>query len=707
MKFLPLKNQGATRRTQRASEYFIAIVAYFRKALLSTIKLPIWASILVAIFATIVTWRYRPWMPSVFFGDDLANYVSFLDGNFASTPFQALTDVYSQKYRPVFALAIGGLFKLFGQQISLYLAANVLIHALSALLIFAIAFKLSRGNILVSFMSATLAATSRFALYQVTQVTGLLEGMGLLIFLAMIYCLIQFVQGDESAQARSLFHLHCSICFELLLVHTHERYIVVVPWIAILLLLTRNFNLLSTAHRKLAIFFAIIPVIITTLYKKIVLHSAFFIGTGGTPIQIDYNGAKHRLIEGILSLFGFNYGPEYLVGRSIASNPNTFGWQMALLFTVGWITILVLAGRCMWRGTQNCKVQLSLLFPFMLCILIVLLLLPPVMTIRMEQRWLLQPFLILLMIAAWSAGTINSRTKQLGALVFTTLAIAAFFADSYITKSFSNIFFVYSSNIASVIKRDVIESTPSSKESLIFVAGNDVCDWVLIHGEFFRIYGGHKRAIKCIESIYQPPTDFDSKGNKKFDFFVIRPDEGALDITDEMYASHNEMQYIDFLTMFNKGRINDSRHVDTPSGKGVSILPWDTPIGRIRSLTVISGFSYTYDKLLIDKNSALRFEVGMTYPAPEPARAAVQVIGNDGTLETVYSMNLPPQINKTGRINLSKVSIPLDRFSGQEISIMFNVDTPGSDQSGHWVAFARPRIVHVNEAYQDDRSMIY
>ena len=102
--------------------------------------------------------------------------------------------------------------------------------------------------------------------------------------------------------------------------------------------------------------------------------------------------------------------------------------------------------------------------------------------------------------AAWSVGTLEKRTKQLSVVVFVALAISSFAVDSYISKSFSNIFFVYSARAADVIKRDVVDADPSSKGPLIFVAGADICNWVLIKGEFFRLYGGRMRSVECIEN---------------------------------------------------------------------------------------------------------------------------------------------------------------------------------------------------------------
>ena len=196
-----------------------------------------------------------------------------------------------------------GLFGLFGQQISLYLAFNILLHALSALIVFALAFRLSRGSIYVALTAAILATTSRLALYQVTQVTGLLEGIGQLVFLSMIYCLLRFDQLVGRLNSHSLFFAYSAIFAVFLLVHTHERYFVVIPWIVSMFLLTPKFKCLSPTQRKVIIALSLMPALFNVLYKKFILHAPFFVGTGGSHIQIDVHGI---LIRRRLPCQGYN-----------------------------------------------------------------------------------------------------------------------------------------------------------------------------------------------------------------------------------------------------------------------------------------------------------------------------------------------------------------------------------------------------------------
>jgi len=638
--------------------------------------------------------RYSQWIPTVFFGDDLQNYIYFLNGDFASTLTQSLFGQFSEKYRPVFQLIIGRLFGLFGPKIDLYFIVNFAIHTLSALIVFAIAFRLSQRSILVGCMSAILAVTTRFALYQVTQVTGLLEGIGHILFVTIIYLLIRFEQEERKMSARIFTFVFFVLFLEFLIVHTHERYIVIVPWIVFMFLLISNFKLFTITQRVFIIGIAIAPAIINIVAKKLLFHTSFFVGPAAIPMKIDLHQMQTRFVEAFLSIFGFNYGPGHLVGRSIALNPDTFGWQMALLFTLGWLILLVLAVTRKLSAIPCHDVKFRSNWPFMFLALIGLLLLPPVMTIRIEQRWLVQPFLILIMISAWATGTLENRLKSLGIAVFTVLSVASFSVDSYLSSSFSGIFFVYSAKAAEIIKRDIVDVDVSDKKPLLFIAGTDVGDWILMNGEFFRLYGGQKRFVACFDDISQLRKKY-PENIDDCQIVMMKPD-AALDITDDIRAMRvmdDEVQSIDLLALYQQERANSNTHyTDTPFGQGASILSWETRLGKVKCLNIISGCSYTYNSLLIAHNSALRFDVGMPFQTQEPVRVIVKVIGTDGHTEIVYEKKLLQETKKEP-LKLIPVSRSLEKYSGEKISIEFSVEPFAKSSIGHQIAFGRPRIV--------------
>src|SRR5688500_16414762 len=97
-----------------------------------------------------VTWRFGPWMPDAFFGDDLFNLLAYRDGQFPDTISEAVSAAFLEKYRPVFVWLLAVMFRLFDEHIWSYLAVNVVLHAINAAIVFATAHRLSRGDLVAT-----------------------------------------------------------------------------------------------------------------------------------------------------------------------------------------------------------------------------------------------------------------------------------------------------------------------------------------------------------------------------------------------------------------------------------------------------------------------------------------------------------------------------------------------------------------------------
>lgn len=124
------------------------------------------------LFIAAVIWRYWQFMPQVFFGDDLMYLLAFGDGTCGASIFEIATNVCWDKFRPVASGYHWLLMSLFGSNITYYMVVNILVHAISASLVFTIAYRLSKDIFIVALSIAIVFATSRFAVYQVTQMVG-------------------------------------------------------------------------------------------------------------------------------------------------------------------------------------------------------------------------------------------------------------------------------------------------------------------------------------------------------------------------------------------------------------------------------------------------------------------------------------------------------------------------------------------------------
>jgi len=389
---------------------------------------------IVTFIALVVVCRYWSYMPTYFAADDYTNFMAYKNGLCSSSLLQSLGASCGGKYRPIFATVMFGLYSLFGNHTIAFNIINLLIQILNAILVFVITLNLSNGNKFISFMLAISVAASRFAFYQVTQTTGLIEGLSLTFFLVTLYCLLRADESEKSAFLWSWLALFATF----LAIHTHERYIVILPWLLVSIVLLTEIRHLPRLQKTFLVLATTFIFLFNILYKKFILHIPFFIGTGGTHIGINLQNIKLQTAEAISSLFGFNYGPPYLAGINIGDIHGISG-ALPIILTISISLIIALA---IWY-TQKCK-QLNekkrYLFRWALLffIAIIFLLGPPLFQIRLEQRWLFLPFILILLTFAWAAGILQHRYPKLLMGFAVVICLSSIMLDSIIVMSYDH-----------------------------------------------------------------------------------------------------------------------------------------------------------------------------------------------------------------------------------------------------------------------------
>jgi len=454
------------------------------------IAIPLWIVVALAL-AAMTYWRFVRWEPSVFFGDDLYNVLATLkDHTFASEWQQPFTTPFYEKYRPVFELIWLALVRLFQTDLRGFLAFNFGVHLLNAMILFAIAMQISNGNKLVSVGVAVAFAGSRFALYQITQATGPVEAIALTLFLLTIGWVLKAYQYPEDSRWQWLVVGAFFLC-----IHTHERYISLTPVLAFMLALSRRRSASFFNRYGAAIVCVAIP-LFNALVKTSLLHLVFFVGTGATHIDVNVQRIVEQAMQAILSVVGFNYGPEYLVGHSIVFGESSTGDDAArLLATIIVCAALVATTYAVLVGGRS-RAPLRWYPVFTLAILITSLV-PPIVTIRLEQRWLYAPLALFLLLFAWAARLDGSKR-----IVPTIASLAACLSlltlDILLSQYIPRIYFISSATAASLAKRDIVDAHAAPLgQDLLLHAARDHCKWTLQEGRFFELYEGQVRKIYC------------------------------------------------------------------------------------------------------------------------------------------------------------------------------------------------------------------
>ena len=480
---------------------------------------------LVAVFFITIAaayWRFAPWEPKVFFADDLANLFAFYDGNFSSNFQQALLKSYVEKYRPIFQLICLFLFSTFDKQLWLYLAFNLFVQGINGTLFFSIASKLAKNKCLVPFFLTLAFATSRFALYQITQVTGPVESVALTFFLIMLYAVLRSLSDPNPSHWQWISLL--AITFA---VYTHERYIVVLPWLALIFFLSKS-NKKSSAPSRYVLILTCLGIVGSNYFiKSSLLHIPFFVGTGGTHMTIDYHMITRHVHEAFFSIFGFNTGPGYLIGTTVSINPyapgaGLFPWSMATLFSLSffYVTICSMVFSVIPIRNNLCTLLGAI-------ILICLLFLPPIFTIRVEGRWEYAPFAIVLLIFAWCYGLPKRISNQTIGIVCVVASIALIFLDNAISNSFNANYMIGSARIGEAIRKDIISSLISFKSNeLILETPDKTCCDIVTTTRLYELYN-KKPNIYCAKTKEDLGNLMDKVPNALVFLFEYKPTDSS------------------------------------------------------------------------------------------------------------------------------------------------------------------------------------
>ena len=266
---------------------------------------------------------------SGYYMDDLYMWSCWGEQSF----LQYVFPVGSTRCRFVYWLAAWAELLLVGNRISWVVPVNLLLNAGLGVFLYLFLKRVSHSR-LISFLGGAVFLSSRFAYYQVGQLLGLMETMGLFFALLMAWCLYVFLNGKGSAgqetggvarDRKEHFLWYAAVLIYFLNCFTHERYMVLLPMFFFVLLVKKErsvFRWISPAAAFAAMLFI----------RKMMIGTLSPAGTGGTQVAdtITKQGVVANVFVEFLYLFGINAGPEHLNGLPWANTPLL--WKI-LVFT--------------------------------------------------------------------------------------------------------------------------------------------------------------------------------------------------------------------------------------------------------------------------------------------------------------------------------------------------------------------------------------
>ena len=140
------------------------------------------------------------------------------------------------------------------------------------------------------------------------------------------------------------------------------------------------------------------------------------------------------------------------------------------------------------------------------------------------------------------------------------------------------------------------------------------------------------------------------------------------------------------------GKINSSQHESTPSGLGVvPSFVLAGPDRQVPTITVLAGYSWTFDRVPVSPKSRLVFVGTKAFPVGHEARATVTVTF-PGRRPVVADTDLPPA-DPSGLAAWQFRSIPLDPPRTTFARIVLSASSPSGYNLGDWASFGLPSIV--------------
>ena len=290
------------------------------------------------VIPVVVFLYFLQWKTHVFYGDDLLTYKYYTGLKTFSEKVNMGAAV--EKYRPIHGISLQLIIDSFDKNADGYYWFNVIVQSINTF-IFACLLNLYLATPVLSILFGLLLGLSRFAFFNITQLTsgGALEGLALTFFLACLYYVVkQFKSGGDKTlgPANMLF----AILFANLSLYTHERYIILLPFLLLVLIATTTLKKVKQKQSALIAALIIGSILLNVFVKKYVFGMSFFVGTGGTHVDFSFSTAFSFLKEAVLNIFLFNTGPQYLVGNSFSSLSSSYKLitVLALLF-VGFLLI--------------------------------------------------------------------------------------------------------------------------------------------------------------------------------------------------------------------------------------------------------------------------------------------------------------------------------------------------------------------------------
>ena len=422
----------------------------------------------------------------VFYLDDLYSVNIFLDVN---NIWEWIFNTGANKLRPVTNFAMGMVLKVAENNYEIIDEVLLILNYINALLIYAFAYIVQQKNeivyrIILSCVCAMMFIASRFAYYNISELFGIMEGLGITFSLGMLILLWKYMECNK----KKFYYI--ALIMYTLLIWTHERYFVLFILFPLVLFFQKDSDLLQKCKN---ILLPILVLISFWIIRSMLFGNRVLDGTAGTSISDTFNimTAIIFCVSQMGYILGFNCGPQYLNGIDLKQVPT----EVNILLILNLIIILdifaeyikLLLKNSVFRKENIKKIVLLLAF-IGLCIVC------SSITIRVEMRWIYVSYagyLILLFYMIY--GLIEQKTvTNKHIFIFLLFIISVFATEQFYRNQYKNIYYWTQKDLSRELYNVTVEKYDDD-----LVNKN-----IIIVGEFWKNNGWQSENWKAFFSPY-------------------------------------------------------------------------------------------------------------------------------------------------------------------------------------------------------------
>jgi len=438
------------------------------------------------IMAGIIYFYFLPVKTTVIYGDDVRNYMLHegLSGFFDKINME----LAFKKFRPIHGLSTHLVIYFFQKNLYYYYLFNVGVQTLNALL-FAMLLNLFLKARWLSLFFSLLVALSRFSVFNMNQLLngGVLEGLAKTFFFLSLFFILKTLMDPDPDVSKKMKRMILSILFANLSMYTHERYIMIFPFILLLLLFYPGLRSMAFRQRLLLLSMVGASMILNIAIKKYMFSIPFFMGTANTPISFSLSQSLTFFMHAVAMILHIN---NFLY----LSLPQKA--LILVLFT--WFTGVF------WNYLRRPAPE-RLIFLF-LAGLFILLLIPAVVTVVLSDRWLQASFNVFILMIAMALPEMRAANKVFGRFSAPVFILLLLWID-YTSYHFNNVKRDDSKKVHFIFERAIRNGIIRENAEKLVIVGTygNVYDpeirWKLGHGAFFGFYQHKSKQLIFTDSL--------------------------------------------------------------------------------------------------------------------------------------------------------------------------------------------------------------